>query len=189
MMMESFRRVLVVVSLAALAVVVMHSKSVNVVAAEDPDLQVIRDLCGRARNPDFCFSMLSSDKRSRGMNFGELIRLAIVVSNEKGKEAKNHILDLQKQTTDPLVKRILNYCGKQYDVGVVHDTDNALVNYNKGEYRLAAISIGACVATVDECASAFMSPPNPPYVMRETNEFVEKNCLVALQLVNSITES
>ncbi|KAG9442989.1 hypothetical protein H6P81_018843 [Aristolochia fimbriata] len=184
--MESFGRV-VVVSLAALAVVLICSK--NIVAAEDPEFGVIRDLCERTTNQDFCFSMLSSDKRSRGMNFGELIRLSIVVSNEKGKEGKNHILELQKQTTDPLLKKILDHCSGQYDIGVLDDTQDALNEYNQGDYRLAAISVGSCVNGIETCEDAFRSPPYPTNILRETNEYVKKHCFVSVQLVDSISKS
>ncbi|KAG9442997.1 hypothetical protein H6P81_018851 [Aristolochia fimbriata] len=183
--MEMIRRqILLLVSLAVLAV---HVCSKNGVAAQGPVSQAIRDACENIVRKDFCISILSSDPRSRDRKYpGQLAHVSILLSNEKGKESLNHISDLEKQTTDPYLKKVLNYCHDRYDLGPVGHTATAIEHFNNGDHDLAAQSLSDCVAKVDECDQVFRSPPYPPFVLGETDEIMNNYCYVALELVNSL---
>ncbi|KAG9442995.1 hypothetical protein H6P81_018849 [Aristolochia fimbriata] len=178
------RQILLLVSLAVIAVQVC---SKNGVAAQRPVSQAIQDACQNTLRPDVCISILSSDPRSRDRKYpGQLAYLSILLSNEKGKESLNHISDLEKQTTDPYLKKVLNYCYDRYDLGAVGATAKALGHFNDGEAGRAALSLSDCTAKVDECDQVFRSPPYPPSVLAETDEIMLKYCYVALELVNSL---
>ncbi|KAG9442991.1 hypothetical protein H6P81_018845 [Aristolochia fimbriata] len=178
------RQILLLVSLAALAVQVGTK---NGVAAQGSVSQAIRDACQNTLRPDVCIFILSSDPRSRDRKYpGQLAYLATLLSNEKGKESLNHISDLQKQTTDPYLKKVLNYCHDRYELGPVGHTSTALEHLNDGDHNLAAQSLSDCVAKVDECDHIFRIPPYPPSVLAETDEVMNKYCYVALELVNSL---
>ncbi|KAG9442998.1 hypothetical protein H6P81_018852 [Aristolochia fimbriata] len=183
-----------VIYLAALGALVLMICSENNVVAEVPELQVIRDLCNRTESPDFCFSILSSDPDSRGSDFNELRFNFLRLSREKAERGVRFISALQKKTTDPLLKEILNYCSHRYERQVVRDTRTALDRYIDPDIPATLEALSWCIDAVEECEKAFKSPPYPAcekafksstypsYIMRETNELMKKYCRVARQM-------
>ncbi|KAG9442999.1 hypothetical protein H6P81_018853 [Aristolochia fimbriata] len=172
-----------VMYLAALGALVLMISSENNVVAEVPELQVIRDLCNRTESPDFCFSILSSDPNYLGSDFDELRSIFLTLSLGKAEEGVRFISALQKKTTDPMLKEILNYCSIRYEREVVVHTNRAGLLYLErvtGALKL----LSWCIDAVEECGNAFKCPPYPAYVMRETNELMKKYCRVAGQLIS-----
>ncbi|KAG9441407.1 hypothetical protein H6P81_017261 [Aristolochia fimbriata] len=184
--MEIIRRLLALLVISSVAILAIHVSS-TVAAQSRVVSQVIRDTCQQATHPDFCVSVLSSDDRSLGRKYpGQLTYLAIVISYEKAKEGRNHVADEEKKTTDPLVKKILNYCLDRYDIGAVDGTESAIKEFDNGNKRLAAIDLSAVFGPLDECIGAFNRPPYPANPIGATNELVTKYCYLALELLHSV---
>ncbi|KAG9441393.1 hypothetical protein H6P81_017247 [Aristolochia fimbriata] len=183
--MEIIRRRLVV--LLVISLVAMLAVHVTPVAARVPQVpKMIQETCDQSMHPDFCVSVLFSDPRTREEDsLSKLTYFTVVITNEKAKQGMSFVSEVEKNTTDPLGKKLLNYCVDRYEVGPVGGTENAMEDFGEdvGDKTLVANDVSSCLGPLDECNMAFNRPPYPANKIRETNDLVAKYCFLALDLI------
>ncbi|KAG9458317.1 hypothetical protein H6P81_002825 [Aristolochia fimbriata] len=155
--------------------------------AENPDLKVIRAACETTAIPEFCFEMLSGDPNNRGKDLHGLAAVAVNLANVRGISIRIYIANLQKKTTDPVLKHILDGCFGDYDTGVIYDTREAIDEFGKTDYRGSVLSMSGAASAVNQCNDSFAtgSQENP---LKDYNIYMINYLTVGVGLVNNFID-
>ncbi|XP_068645345.1 uncharacterized protein [Aristolochia californica] len=165
----------------------LFSQNILSYGQEDPDKQVILDICKHTDYPDTCFKILSPDPRSKGRNFHELAELSIIINKEKGVQFLADISELQLTTTEVYAKRHLDSCYEYYDSGVVGRSSDSLDEFHAMNYHDASFLLNDCITSVNECDNVYLHPPSRPNVLRQRNAEMIQHSEIAQSLVDYIS--
>ncbi|KAG9441808.1 hypothetical protein H6P81_017662 [Aristolochia fimbriata] len=152
------------------------------------DVQLIRDVCKKTTDPDFCFALLSTNPNSKGKDFHDLTALSINSANERGVAVRAYIGYLGNNTGEPVMKGILEECYGDYDDGVVKGTAGALDAFAESEYGSAVLRLSGSVSATLDCDKAFESGSREN-VLKDLNGTVMRYLIVAGDLINAFRKN
>ncbi|KAK9269389.1 hypothetical protein L1049_001162 [Liquidambar formosana] len=128
----------------------------SILADED---NLIDKTCKQTPFYDLCVATLQNDSRSASANVSGLGGIMVDAVSVKATELLDHIQELLKRTTDPMVKQSLKECANIYHVVRDADVPQAAQAFAYGDYKFAEQAMNDAANEADICQRKFMRSP------------------------------
>lgn len=126
------------------------------------DVNFIRNTCSKTQNPSFCFSTLSSDKRSiNATTVDTLAGVSIDLTVAAAEATLSFINDLADKNPGTTLEEDLHLCAQLYS-NAIDDLHDATDELNSKDYGAASSSEDQADDAPDSCQGAFTDGVTSP---------------------------
>ncbi|XP_060178240.1 pectinesterase inhibitor-like [Lycium barbarum] len=136
--------------------IVIFFISLSLITFSSGDL--IDDVCRKSRDFKVCTTSLRADPKSSSADEKGLIRILLQQCLAKATSIYNEIVNLLKETKEPVLKECLQICKDNYD-GSNEDLIDSIKYFDASDYFSLKISAAGATNGAVTCEEAFTEPP------------------------------
>ncbi|XP_059436081.1 pectinesterase inhibitor-like [Corylus avellana] len=136
-------------------VLLVYSQSLGMVRADLEDQDLVDITCSKTYNPVFCTSTLRADPGSTSTDLKGLALIMLHAVQNRTNETFRHVEYLIGQTSDPVIKEMLNGCSTEYGVAAVVSCPDAIKQFGWGRFLFSQGDMDGVFHNAENCEGYF----------------------------------
>ncbi|ESW26396.1 hypothetical protein PHAVU_003G116500 [Phaseolus vulgaris] len=148
---------------------------------------LLEQICHQSPNYHLCVMTLRSSIHHRSReDMAGFARLTLEIVNSNSSTTLEHIHKSYGETTNPKVKKALEYCLVSYNTIVDVHLREALDAMKESNYKIAQQKIYVIIIEVESCNNKFKNLVISP--LRNTNRYVQNLCSITISIINNLIQ-